>query len=119
MTEIYFKDSQTGVQRVTKNIAKSLPENIKNYDIIEVFAKKYGGGFYQCVNKKNIKVKKGDIFFGLDLSIFLIPSNNRFLKKMKKNHIGVWFYIHDMIPINFPETVDVGIKKEKLSNVVD
>jgi len=111
MTEIHFKDSKTGVQRVTKNIAAYLHEHIKNYDVIDVYAKKYGAGFYECNSDSPVKVRPGDFFFGLDLSIFLIPSNNKFLKKMKKLGNPIWFYIHDMIPINLPETVDAGVRK--------
>lgn len=111
MTELHFKDSKTGVQRVTKNIASYFHAQIKIYDVVDVFAKKYGAGFYECGTNRAIKVSAGDVFFGLDLSIFLIPSNKKFLKKMKKIGIPVWFYIHDMIPINFPETVDAGVRK--------
>lgn len=111
MTELHFKDSKTGVQRVTKNIADYIHKHIKNYEVVDVHAKKYGGGFYDCNSNAPVKIQRGDFFFGLDLSIFLIPQNRRFLNKMKKMGIPVWFYIHDMIPVSFPDTVDAGVRK--------
>lgn len=38
--------------------------------------------------------------------------NNCFLNKMKKCKISIYFFIHDMIPIFYPETVEKGIRKQ-------
>lgn len=103
VTEVRNKDTGTGVQRVTNNVLSNIYKLVQNYEIIEVVGKRHGQGFYNVKTGKAIRVSNGDIFFGLDLSKFLIPSHRNFLDKMKKNGIKVYFFVHDLIPILYPE----------------
>jgi len=112
LTVLHETDSGTGIQRVTKNIYNELCKMDLSYKIVPIYGMRHGQGFYNIKNNKPIKIKEGDFFFGLDLSVYYIPMNNCFLNKMKKCKIPIYFFIHDMIPIFYPETVEKGIRKQ-------
>lgn len=103
MTEVHRFDNGTGVPRVTDNIAANLKNMNLPFKIKEIYARPHKEGFYYCENDKPVKIRKGDFFFGLDFSKFLIPNNKRFIKKIRKEGIPVWFFLHDLIPINYPQ----------------
>jgi O-antigen biosynthesis alpha-1,2-mannosyltransferase len=111
ITVLYESDSGTGIQRVTKEILSNFHSMNLKYKIVEIYGKRHGAGFYSVNSGKPIKIQQGDFFFGLDLSVYYIPANNIFLKKMKKIGIPVWFFIHDMIPVLFPDSVETGIRR--------
>lgn len=103
VTEINHNDTGTGVQRVTRSVLSNLYKMVHDFEIIEIIGKRHGAGFYDLKTGKAIKVSQGDIFFGLDLSKFLIQQNKKFLDKMFKNDVKIWFFVHDLIPILYPE----------------
>lgn len=120
ITEVHHHDYGTGVPRVTKNITENLYKMNLPYKLVKVYAKPHNEGFFNVENDKPIKVKKGDFFFGLDFSKFMIPKNVIHIKKMRKLGIPVWFFVHDLIPIKFPQycTKSDIINFKKWINVV-
>ncbi len=109
ITELRIRNSGTGVKRVTINVLENLYRHDLPFTIITVYSRTNGSGFYRADSRKPIRIKRGDFFLGLDLSIFAIPANARFLDKMKKEGMAIYFFIHDMIPILYPSTVDKGV----------
>ena len=103
ITEVHIHDNGTGVPRVTNGIRHNLTKFDLPYKVVEVYAKPHNQGFYDAVTDKPIKVSKGDFFFALDFSKFKIPQNKCFIKKMQKLKIPCWFFLHDMIPIHYPQ----------------
>ena len=103
ITEVHIHDNGTGVPRVTNGIRHNLHKFSLPYKIVEVYAKPHNQGFFDAATDKPIKVSKGDFFFALDFSKFKIPQNKRFIKKMQKLKIPCWFFLHDMIPIHYPQ----------------
>ena len=103
VTEIHRQYSGTGVQRVTDNILKNLYKENLPYKIVEIYAKPHHEGFYVCESNKPVKIRKGDFFFGLDLSKCLIPCSRLFLDKIYRKGIPVWFFLHDLIAVHYPQ----------------
>lgn len=109
ISELRHSDGKSGIQRVTRNVLKNLyAQNI--YEIVEIYAKPHGAGFFRADSNKSISVHRNDIFFGLDLSLSLIPANGKILKKIFQRNIPIYFFIHDLFPIKFPETVSASNK---------
>lgn len=103
ITEVHIHDNGTGVPRVTNGIRQNLKELDLPYKVVEVYAKPHNQGFFDAATDKSIKIAKGDFYFSLDFSKFKIPQNKRFIKKMQKLGIPCWFFLHDLIPINYPQ----------------
>lgn len=103
LTETFLSDGNTGISRVTNGIKDNLPTQFLSYKTVFVYAKSHQRGFYNTKTNKPIKISKGDFFFGLDLSKFLIPENMFYLKKMQKINIPVYFLLHDLFPVNYPQ----------------
>ena len=110
ITELHESDGKTGIQRVTKNVLKYL-YNQNEYLIKPVYALPHNAGFYYCDSNLPIRMNKNDIFFGLDLSMSLVPANSSILKRIYKKGIPVFFFLHDLIAIRYPDTVREHNKK--------
>lgn len=109
ISELRKKDNATGVQRVTKCILGELEKSQLQYKLCTIYAKPHGCGFFTTEENKPVRVSKNDFFFGLDLSCYLTVMNKKFLFKMKRIGMPIYFFIHDMIPIHFPKTVEKGM----------
>ena len=107
ITRFYNRDEGTGIHRCVREFNKYVTVWSK-YKTVYIFAKKYRG-FYNCDTKEKIKIIKGDVFFHLDNIDFESFSNRRYLKKYYKHGLKVFYFLHDLIPVRFPETV--GDKK--------
>ncbi len=103
VTEIHRVNSYTGVPRVTSSVLSELYRLDLPYHIVEVYSRPHHEGFYAVARRRPIRVARGDIFFGLDLSKFLTQKNRIFLDKMYRAGIPIYFYVHDLIPIKYPE----------------
>lgn len=104
VSELRLSDGKSGIQRVTTNILRNLYLQ-KQYEIVEIYAKPHGAGFFRCDTNQILSIHRNDIFFGLDLSQSLIPANYKVLKKLFNKGIPLYFFIHDLFPIRYPETV--------------
>lgn len=112
VTEVHQNNTKTGVQRVTTSVLNYLyKETPEKYKIVEVYAKPHGAGFFCCKDNKPMKICPTDIFFGLDLSKFILPQNFQYLKKMYHNGVAVYFFVHDIMPITIPEYCSVSVRK--------
>ncbi|MBQ9538866.1 MAG: glycosyltransferase [Treponema sp.] len=98
-----LSQQQTGVPRVTLSVLSQLKAMPLPYSIVEVYARPHHEGFYTVDGGRPMKVAKGDVFFGLDLSKFLTQKNTHILDKIHALGVPVYFYVHDLIPITHPE----------------
>lgn len=114
VSSIYKKDAGTGIQRVVKSVCTNLlklqNENLlinlvalnssKKYCYIEWIDRS------DCFSDKDLtplRINKGDIFLGLDLSIHGI--NRNFIKLLYWKSIGLKYYfvVYDLLPLDHPE----------------
>lgn len=103
ITEVHIHDNGTGVPRVTNGIRRNLNKFNLPYKIMEIYAKPHNQGFFYASTDKPIKIAKGDFYFSLDFSKFKLPQNKMHIKKIQKLGIPCWFFLHDLIPINYPQ----------------
>jgi len=112
ITEVHIRDNGTGVPRVTNGIRQNLDKFNLPYKIVEVYAKPHNQGFFDAKTNRPIKISKGDFYFSLDFSKFMMPQNKVHIRKMQKLGIPCWFFLHDLIPIYYPQYC---LKKDILS----
>ena len=117
-----INDSGTGIQRVCKQIFNFLP-NLSKYKVIPVHSpqnefEKYG--FRYCSklaedkereNEEVIEFIDGDILFFPELSIEQNMGKKEYLEFLKTKGVKIIFFIHDLIPIEYPETCTQTIKE--------
>ncbi|MCR5496177.1 MAG: glycosyltransferase family 4 protein [Treponema sp.] len=107
VTQVFIKDVGTGVQRVTNNIVKYIADYSNDYDIEKVYLDNKKGVF-SCESKKPVTFIKGDIFFELDLNYILFTRYKHYFKRLRNSGVKISIFIHDLIPIRYPEFFDVG-----------
>ncbi|MCR5620897.1 MAG: glycosyltransferase [Treponema sp.] len=103
ITETRRQDMHTGVPRVTDSVLAELHGMGLPYTIVEVYARPHFEGFFTVSGSRPVRVVPGDVFFGLDLSKFLTQKNRPFLDRIHRLGVPVYFYVHDLIPIRYPE----------------
>jgi hypothetical protein len=86
VSEMYFRDGKTGIQRVVRNIlAELLAAPPDGFEVCPIYGTLEGGYRYtekltpersvhpQRIDEQPIRARMGDIFLGLDLSAHLFP----------------------------------------------
>lgn len=97
-------DAGTGIQRLEKEELRYLTENMKQYKVIPFYFGMERKGLFECETGQCIKTKKGDIVYSPDLSLNETIANKSLLDKLFSTGVQIWFFVHDLIPIHFPET---------------
>ena len=108
-------DAGTGVQRVVREILiKLLDTQDYCFDIIAVAAKKncdYSLVNIQLINsvfkiqvlQQKIEPSSGDIFLGLDLATYILPSKYKQLLEWKRTGVSIQVIVYDLLPVLHPE----------------
>ncbi len=121
VSQIYFDDNQTGIQRVIHNILFELSMlPMDAYDLLPVYATKgetyrYTNKFHQHnillskLNEKVVTVQKGDIFLGLDLTAHLFPHIETTLEEYRQNGASINYIVYDIIPLLYPQYTTEGM----------
>ncbi len=91
-----------GICRVVSKIQEILPFVQNEYEVIPVVGKQYLG-FYALNGKKIIKPSSADIFFSAEVTQGIFDTNSVFFNKIQKNGTKLVFFLHDLIPVLFPE----------------
>ncbi|MCR5495086.1 MAG: glycosyltransferase family 4 protein [Treponema sp.] len=91
-----------GICRVVSKIEELLGKIQDKYEIVPVIGKQYLG-FYERDSKKIIKPGKGDIFFSAEVTQGIFDTNRLFFDKIQKKDCKLVFFLHDLIPVLFPE----------------
>lgn len=91
-----------GICRVVSKIQGILPAVQNEYEVIPVIGKQYIG-FYTLSEKKLIKPSSEDIFYSAEVTQGIFDTNVSFFKSIQKNGTKIVFFLHDLIPVLFPE----------------
>jgi glycosyltransferase involved in cell wall biosynthesis/SAM-dependent methyltransferase len=111
VSELYFRDAKTGIQRVVKRIINEFQrgEGV-DYQVIPVFgvtgkgyrvASGYPGSsaYVASLSECPIEYSAGDVFLGLDLSAHLFPEFDGELERMRRAGVSIHFVVYDLIPL--------------------
>lgn len=121
ISQIYFYDNRTGIQRVVHNILHELSAlQLEGYDLLPVYATMetsyhYTAKFFpenlllQQLDEKPVRARQGDIFLGLDLSAHLFPQIEATLEAYRKNGATINYVIYDIIPLLHPRFTTEGM----------
>lgn len=121
LSQIYFYDDGTGIQRVIHNIRQEIPSILPDdYILMPIYATKERGYHYTAkfgiqnnmiaeVDEQPVKISKGDIFLGIDLGAHLFPMIKDILIDYRNDGVSINFVIYDIIPLNYPHYTTHGI----------
>ncbi|RLA72189.1 MAG: hypothetical protein DRG30_07630 [Epsilonproteobacteria bacterium] len=121
VSQIYFDDNQTGIQRVIHNIIKELSSlSIKGYRLLPIYATMEKEYHYtskfnsesehaSTLDEQPVVVGEGDIFLGLDLTAHLFPNIEETLKQWRENDVSINYVIYDIIPLLHPQFTTEGM----------
>ncbi len=121
VSQIYFDDNQTGIQRVIHNIIKELSAlSIEGYALLPIYATMEREYHYtskfnsesECastLDEQPVVVCEGDIFLGLDLTAHLFPNIEETLKQWRENNVSINYVIYDIIPLLHPQFTTEGM----------
>ena len=109
ITELHRTDAGTGIQRVVRNILANIYDEHLACRIIEIYSKDDGTGFLTCAGDLPVLFIKDDVFFCLDFSPSATPANAGNFALLHNLGVKIWFFIHDLIPVRFPETCGEGM----------
>jgi len=111
VSELYFRDAKTGIQRVVKRVISEFQrgEGV-DYQVIPIFgvtgkgyrvASGYPGSsaYVASLNECPIEYAPGDVFLGLDLSAHLFPEFDKELERMRRAGVSIHFVVYDLIPL--------------------
>lgn len=116
ISELYFRDAKTGIQRVVRSILSELIANPpKGFTIRPIYStpeqayrytEKYTPGMSRNAGEAGeqpVKVREGDIFLGLDLSAHLFPRAEAELREFRLAGAKIYFVVYDIIPLRHPQ----------------
>lgn len=111
MAVISKHDAGTGIQRVVREIASSIKKlNLDDWDVHFVSATRKRS--YRQIAWPDtalslppveMKARAGDVFLGLDYSLDSIRRHRQQLRAFKKAGGGIWFMVHDLLPLQRPD----------------
>lgn len=116
ISQVYQHDVRTGIQRVTRSVLLSWLRRPPNgCDIVPVYATDREPGFFYVdkspeswsgidipVDVGPIDYSPGDIFFGLDLGLDILPLQREYLRTLKRRGVVVMFAVYDLLPMQLP-----------------
>ena len=98
-------DAGTGIQRLEKEELRRFYEAEGDYKVIPFYFDREGNGLLECETGKSIRPQPGDIIYSPDLSLDETAANKEHLDKFYTTEKAqIWFFVHDLIPVRFPET---------------
>lgn len=111
-------DARTGIQRVTRSIAAQLLASPPTgYEVRLVYAQLNSPGYLYAHDyllhsfgiddglDADIPIdwSNDDIFIGLDLQAHIVPNQLPSLRRMHRDGVRIFFVVHDILPIQFPQ----------------
>lgn len=122
VSELYYRDARTGIQRVVRSILNELfQQPPEGYEICPVYGHKAVG--FCHTNKfdpshkvslrdgEPVKVEAGDIFLGLDLTAHLFPEAEQQLEAFRLDGAKIYYVVYDIIPLRHPHLTVTGISQ--------
>ncbi len=124
ISELYFRDARTGIQRVVRSVLNELfisPPS--GYEICPVYAetgqpwrhtRRYAPNdtaAQMLPEGQEITIRANDIFLGLDLGAHLFPEGEAHLRDFRLAGARVFFVVYDIIPLLHPKFTVDGISE--------
>ncbi|MCW2387634.1 glycosyltransferase involved in cell wall biosynthesis [Sphingobium sp. B11D3B] len=117
VSTVVSQDDRSGIQRVTRAIATGLIANPPigyHVELVHSTAdrqsfyaanryKKFGLGFHAPTNDDYVAFKPGDILLFLDQAPRMAINHDAYTQYLRAIGVRVYFYVHDLIPLNHPE----------------
>ena len=110
LSDVFFNDKGTGIQRVSKNISKNLLDLTTAYEVKNVYFK--DTWYFSCDGGEEIDFCRGDIFFVLDQPLNEVCTNFNLFLHLMKNGVKVVSFFHDLIPLTHSNFCDQGYVKD-------
>lgn len=115
VSELFFRDAGTGIQRVVRSILENWMKNPPDgYTVRAVYAapgqayrytEKFSSFPNAEIDNENVKANFDDIFIGLDLSAHLFPEIEDQLHAWRLKGVRICYVIYDIIPLLYPKLV--------------
>jgi glycosyltransferase involved in cell wall biosynthesis len=111
ISTIYRHDARTGIQRIVhgelNRLLRQPPEGFVVRPIAATRTESYRyvpwpKGAALPSGPADVKVRAGDVFFGLDLAAHIIPAHLQRLAQWKRQGVGFRFVIYDLLPLQNP-----------------
>lgn len=121
LSVLVHDDDKSGVQRLVRNVVRSLlaapPAGFRVEPVYDA------GGYYayarhfiagsdaaeaQGLADAPIHVAEGDVFLGLDLAPNHVPNNRPLLDSLRLHGVNMYFVVYDLLPIQQPEMFIAG-----------
>lgn len=116
VSELVRHDAGSGVQRVAKNILRQLLEHPpQGVEVGAVYATTLSPGYLHADFLEErlsggsggrpetpVDWRAGDVFLGLDLQRSSTLAQSERLKAMRRDGVGVFFVVYDLLPLQFP-----------------
>lgn len=103
-------DAGTGIQRVVRSLWAELEKQLADSDTLvlkPVYAAKNHGyrhvGEGRLKSRKEVAVKQGDLFLGLDLAPRIVAANIGDLLRWKQAGVKICFVLYDLLPLQNPQ----------------
>jgi glycosyltransferase involved in cell wall biosynthesis len=118
ISELVQRDAKTGVQRVVRSVLQQFLNNPPIGLRIEpvyattdsagyFYARKFILGFIESpthlLKDEPVSYRAGDIFVGLDLQPKVVPAQQHFIQKMRRQGVSVQFVIYDLLCVTMPQ----------------
>jgi FkbM family methyltransferase len=121
ISEMYYRDARTGIQRVVRSVLNELfLDPPDGYDICPVYGSKTDGFRYTSKfhpgrfcerDEQPVEAGAGDVFLGLDLAAHLFPEAEQHLAAFRLAGARVYYVIYDIIPLRSPQFTVSGISQ--------
>ena len=125
LSALHYRDARTGIQRVVRNILSELfASPPPGYLVMPIFGDGETGVYRYAprflpeehelhgrLDQRPVSFKKGDIFFGLDLSAHLFPAAHDTFEAFKKAGVAVHFMVYDIIPLRYPQYTSAAMPR--------
>ncbi|WP_243050021.1 glycosyltransferase [Dyella sp. RRB7] len=124
VTAVVRSDLKTGIERVTRNIARELLGGSFD-DVCVELVRFHEGHYVYCreyachllglddlgMPEEIIEVSPGDIFFGLDWVADVVPGNQALFQYWRDRGALVYFLVYDLLPVLRPDFFPAGIDR--------
>ncbi len=98
-------DAGTGIQRLEKEELKRFYQAGNDFKVVPIYFSNTGEGLLECETGREIQPQTGDIIYSPDLCLDETVANKAHLDKIYTGGgVQIWFFVHDLIPVRFPET---------------
>jgi glycosyltransferase involved in cell wall biosynthesis len=127
LSELVYRDSKTGIQRVVRSILSVFlseppigyevrPVYFCTTDLVYKFADEFICKFLNLPTlgavDEVVYWSYQDIFFGLDYQREVVLANQPIYDDMRRSGVKVYFVVHDLLPISIPKAFQKGSFEE-------